>query len=165
MNVGLDRWFALRTQQIVSSSQNVAQAYLMENATYLQGQTVSMANDLERNRTLYSLDRTGFADLDDRGRHAVAALRPSPGRFFVRVDGSAIAQADIKTERRCRRRSRTMRSTRSPMVSRRSYRPAVTNLVGAVIKLDDILAPILYTVRAVDPRVMNAMRMVEENTS
>ena len=63
LNVGLDRWFGVRTQQIISSSQSVAQAYLMENASYLQGQTVSMANDLERNRSLYSLDRTGFADL------------------------------------------------------------------------------------------------------
>ncbi|MGO4610558.1 PAS domain-containing sensor histidine kinase, partial [Variovorax sp. 2RAF20] len=44
LNAGLDRWFALRTQSIVSSSRNIGQAYMMENASYLQGQTVSMAN-------------------------------------------------------------------------------------------------------------------------
>ncbi|HCV73445.1 MAG TPA: PAS domain-containing sensor histidine kinase, partial [Agrobacterium sp.] len=37
LNVGLDRWFALRTQSIVDSSSNIAQAYMMENAGYLQG--------------------------------------------------------------------------------------------------------------------------------
>lgn len=95
LNVGLDRWFALRTQQIIRSSQNVAQAYLMENASYLQGQTASMGNDLERNHTLYSLDRTGFADLMTRQAKGRGLL----GAFLVRGDGSAIVQADIKTER------------------------------------------------------------------
>ena len=52
LDVGLDRWFSIRTQSIVSSSLNVAQAYVLENASYLQGQTVSMANDLDRNRQL-----------------------------------------------------------------------------------------------------------------
>ncbi len=27
--------------------------YMLENASYLQGQTVSMANDLERNRAMF----------------------------------------------------------------------------------------------------------------
>jgi len=47
LNVGLDRWFSLRTQSIVQSSQDVARAYMLENASYLQGQTVSMSNDLD----------------------------------------------------------------------------------------------------------------------
>jgi two-component system nitrogen regulation sensor histidine kinase NtrY len=62
LDVGLDRWFSIRTQSIVSSSLNVAQAYMLENASYLQGQTASMANYLDRNRQLYSLDRTGFTE-------------------------------------------------------------------------------------------------------
>jgi two-component system nitrogen regulation sensor histidine kinase NtrY len=43
LNVGLDRWFSIRTKSIVEQSLSVAQAYVMENARYLQGQTVSMA--------------------------------------------------------------------------------------------------------------------------
>src|SRR5690606_7383238 len=62
LNAGLDRWFSLRTQSIVQSSLAVAQAYMLENASYLQGQTVSMANDLELNRAMFYLDRTGFVD-------------------------------------------------------------------------------------------------------
>jgi two-component system nitrogen regulation sensor histidine kinase NtrY len=160
LNVGLDRWFALRTQQIIRSSQSVAQAYLMENASYLQGQTASMGNDLERNRTLYSLDRTGFADLMTRQAKGRGLL----GAFLVRSDGSAIVQADIKTERPlpaipkdALEASAGGQPTLIP--------PGVTNLVGAIIKLDEIPGAYLYTVRAVDPRVMNAMRMVEENTA
>ena len=160
LNVGLDRWFALRTQQIISSSQNVAQAYLMENASYLQGQTVSMGNDLERNRALYSLDQTGFAELMTRQARGRGLL----GAFLVRRDGTAILQADIKTERPlpaipkdALEASAGGQPTLIP--------PGVTNLVGAIIKLDDIPGAFLYTVRAVDPRVMSAMRMVEENTA
>ena len=160
LNVGLDRWFALRTQQIISSSQNVAQAYLMENASYLQGQTVSMANDLERNRSLYSLDRTGFADLMTRQAKGRGLL----GAFLVRRDGTAIVQADIKTERplpAIPKDALDASADGQPTL----IPPGVTNLVGAIIKLDDLPGAFLYTVRAVDPRVMNAMRMVEDNTA
>ncbi|MDK1481724.1 PAS domain-containing sensor histidine kinase, partial [Sinorhizobium sp. 6-117] len=90
LDVGLDRWFSLRTQAIVRSSLNVAQAYVLENANYLQGQTVSMANDLERNRQLYSLDRTGFTELMTRQARGRGML----GAFLVRADGSAILQAN-----------------------------------------------------------------------
>jgi two-component system nitrogen regulation sensor histidine kinase NtrY len=160
LNVGLDRWFGVRTQQIISSSQSVAQAYLMENASYLQGQTVSMANDLERNRSLYSLDRTGFADLMTRQARGRGLL----GAFLVRRDGSAIVQAEIKTERplpAIPKDALDASANGQPTL----IPPGVTNLVGAVIKLDEIPGSFLYTVRAVDPRVMNAMRMVEDNTA
>ncbi|MBB6487498.1 PAS domain-containing sensor histidine kinase [Rhizobium lusitanum] len=160
LNIGLDRWFGVRTQQIISSSQNVAQAYLMENASYLQGQTVSMANDLERNRSLYSLDRTGFADLMTRQARGRGLL----GAFLVRRDGTAIVQAEIKTERplpAIPKDALDSSANGQPTL----IPPGVTNLVGAVIKLDEIPGSFLYTVRAVDPRVMNAMRMVEDNTA
>ncbi|AYG66200.1 MULTISPECIES: PAS domain-containing sensor histidine kinase [unclassified Rhizobium] len=159
LNVGLDRWFGVRTQQIISSSQNVAQAYLMENASYLQGQTVSMANDLERNRSLFNLDRTGFADLMTRQARGRGLL----GAFLVRRDGTAIVQAEIKTERplpAIPKDALDSSANGQPTL----IPPGVTNLVGAVIKLDEIPGSFLYTVRAVDPRVMNAMRMVEDNT-
>ncbi|KAA1176828.1 PAS domain-containing sensor histidine kinase [Rhizobium tropici] len=159
LNVGLDRWFGVRTQQIISSSQNVAQAYLMENASYLQGQTVSMANDLERNRSLFNLDRTGFTDLMTRQARGRGLL----GAFLVRRDGSAIVQAEIKTERplpAIPKDALDSSANGQPTL----IPPGVTNLVGAVIKLDEIPGSFLYTVRAVDPRVMNAMRMVEDNT-
>ncbi|HEX2148142.1 MAG TPA: PAS domain-containing sensor histidine kinase, partial [Pseudorhizobium sp.] len=35
LSAGLDRWFSIRTQSIVRSSTDVAQAYMMENASYL----------------------------------------------------------------------------------------------------------------------------------
>ncbi|MGR9168429.1 ATP-binding protein [Rhizobium sp. KDH_Rht_773_N] len=160
LNAGLDRWFALRTQAIVSSSRNIGQAYMLENASYLQGQTVSMANDLERNRALYSLDRTGFGELMTRQARGRGLL----GAFLVERDGSVIVQADIATEKPlpaipqdALEKAAAGQPTLIP--------PGVTNLVGAIIRLEAIPGTFLYTVRAVDPKVMNAMRMMEENAT
>lgn len=160
LNVGLDRWFSLRTQSIVSSSMNVAQAYMLENASYLQGQTISMANDLERNRALYYLDRTGFVQLLTRQTKGRGML----GAFLVRQDGSSITQADITTEKplpAIPKDALESAAAGQPTL----IPPGVTNLVGAIIKLDSISGTYLYTIRAVDPKVMSAMRLMEENTA
>jgi two-component system nitrogen regulation sensor histidine kinase NtrY len=160
LDVGLDRWFSIRTQSIVSSSLNVAQAYVLENASYLQGQTASMANDLDRNRQLYSLDRTGFVELMTRQARGRGML----GAFLLRADGSTILQANIQIENAlppvpedALRASAAGQPTLIP--------PGSTNLVGAIIKLDNIPNAFLYTIRTVDPEVMRSMRLMEENTA
>ena len=63
LDIGLDRWFEIRTKTIISSSLSIAEAYVQENARNLQGTTLSMAYDLDQARSLYSLDRTGFREL------------------------------------------------------------------------------------------------------
>jgi len=160
LNVGLDRWFSIRTQSIVSSSMNVAQAYMLESASYLQGQTISMANDLERNRALFYLDRKGFVDLMTRQARGRGML----GAFLVREDGSPITQADIETDKplpAIPRDALASAAAGQPTL----IPPGVTNLVGAIIKLESISGTYLYTIRAVDPKVMQAMRLMEENTA
>ncbi|WP_446699199.1 hypothetical protein [Agrobacterium cavarae] len=104
LNVGLDRWFALRTQAIVDSSSNIAQAYMLENAGYLQGQTLSMATDLDRNRALFYLDRTGFVDLMTRQAMVTRSCRP------------------ISPRNARYRQSRQMRLKRPQQASQRSFR-------------------------------------------
>jgi two-component system nitrogen regulation sensor histidine kinase NtrY len=160
LNVGLDRWFSIRTQSIVQSSQDVARAYMLENASYLQGQTVSMANDLERNRAMFYLDRTGFVDLMTRQARGRGML----GAFLVKDDGQAMVQAEIKTEKPLPAipsdALKTAAAGQPTLIP-----PGITNLVGAVIKLDGISGAFLYTIRAVDPKVIAAMHLMEENTA
>lgn len=159
LDVGLDRWFSIRTKSIVNSSLSVAQAYVLENARFLQGQTVSMANDLDNARSLYTLDRVGFAQFMTRQ----AIGRGLLGAFLVRQDGSVVLQADIDTERPL------------PAVPEQALLdavkgqptlipPGVTNLVGALMPLQQINGTLLYTVRVVDPEVMRSMRLMEEAT-
>jgi len=159
LNVGLDRWFSVRTREIVSSGMNVGQAYVRENASYLQGQTISMANDLDRNRQLFALDRSGFAELLTRQTKGRGLL----GAFLINSDGSIILKSEIDTDKPL------------PAIPTEALKAAVsgkptlippgsTNLVGAIINLDQIDA-YLYTIRAVDPRVMTAMSLMEANAS
>ncbi len=160
LDVGLDRWFSLRTKEIVNSSLSVAQAYVNENARYLQGQTASMANDLDSARTLYSLDRTGFNVLVTRqaiGRGLLAAS-------VVREDGRVVVRADIPTDKplpSVPEEALAAAADNEPAL----IPPGSTNLVGAVMKLQNIPNAFLYTIRAVDPKVIQSMRLMEENTA
>ena len=160
LDIGLDRWFSLRTKEIVNSSISVAEAYVDENARYLQGQTVSMADDLDRARTLYSLDRTGFNVLVTRqaiGRGLLAAS-------VVREDGTVVARADIATDH-------PLPSVPEEALAQAAkdvpslIPPGKSNIVGAVMKLQNIPDAFLYTIRAVDPKVVDSMRLMEETTA
>ncbi|MGN6551278.1 MAG: ATP-binding protein [Pararhizobium sp.] len=159
LNVGLDRWFSIRTQSIVDQSLSVAQAYVMENARYLQGQTVTMATEIDNARSLYNLDRTGFNDFLTRQ----AVGRGLLGAFLVDDSGDAVMQAAIKTERPLpaipQDAMKTAISGQPTLIP-----PGVTNLVGAVIKLQNYPDLFLYTIRAVDPSVIHSMRLMEQTT-
>lgn len=159
LDVGLDRWFSIRTKSIVNSSLSVAEAYVLENARFLQGQTVTMANDLDNARTLFSLDRIGFTQFLTRQ----AIGRGMLGAFLVRADGSVILQADIETERPLP--SIPVDALKDAVNGKPTLiPPGVTNLVGAVMPLQDIKGAYLYTVRVVDPEVMRSMRLMREAT-
>ncbi|UVC10967.1 PAS domain-containing sensor histidine kinase [Rhizobium sp. TH2] len=159
LNAGLDRWFGQQTRQIVNSSISVAQAYVKENASYLQGQTISMANDLDRNRQVYALDPTGFVDLMTRQAKGRGML----GAFVVNSEGVVQIKADIATEAPlpdvppdALKAAVSGRPTLIP--------PGSTNLVGAIISLSEIDG-FLYTIRAVDPQVMSALHLMENNAA
>jgi two-component system nitrogen regulation sensor histidine kinase NtrY len=159
LNVGLDRWFSVRTKEIVYSAMNVAQAYLNDNASYLLGQTVSMGNDLERNRQLFALDRAGFEQLltrQTKGRGLLAA-------FLMNSDGAVIAKSEVDSDKPLPALpAEAMKSVVSgkPVL----IPPGKTNLVGAIINVDQLDA-YLYTIRAVDPRVLSAANLMEANAS
>ena len=157
LDLGLDRWFDVRTRAIVGSSIEVAEAYVEENARNLQGQTVSMAAALESAGTLYRLDRTGFQRLLDnqaRGRGLLAAslLRESGATEVAATTNTANprpvpplgALADAKNGQ--------------PIL----ISPGETALVGAILKLES-LDLYLYTLRTVDDRVIDAQQLMREN--
>ncbi|WP_102958427.1 sensor histidine kinase NtrY-like [Mangrovicella endophytica] len=160
LDLGLDRWFEIRTRTIVDSSISVARAYVNENARNLQGTTLSMAYDLDQQRRLFDLDRTGFQNVmtqQARGRSLIGAQ-------LLRTDGTPFLAAELPLEKPL------------PVPPDDALRqasegtfvlipPGVTNLVGAIIKLREIDNTYLYTVRAVDPEVLAALRLMEERSA
>ncbi|MFP3435004.1 PAS domain-containing sensor histidine kinase, partial [Paraburkholderia sp. SIMBA_061] len=55
LNLGLDRWFDTNTRDIVNSSLSLSQSYILETGRNLQSTSYSMLQDLDAQRTIYSL--------------------------------------------------------------------------------------------------------------
>lgn len=160
LDLGLDRWFEIRTRTIVESSISVARAYVNENARNLQGSTLSMAYDLDQQRRLFGLDPTGFQNLmtdQAKGRSLLGAQ-------LLRPDGTPFLAADVAVDRPLPvpPDDALKQAAEGNLVF---IPPGVTNLVGAIIKLRQIANVYLYTVRAVDPEVIAALRLMEERSA
>ncbi len=158
LDLGLDRWFELRTRVIVQSSLSIADAYVQQNAQTLQGTTLSMAIDLDRLRTLYNLDRAGFRQVltqQTLGRGLTHAL-------LIRADESVIMAADVP-------RGGQIPAPREGVLADAAEGHSILfnlppgNLIAAVVKLREIPDAYLYTLRELDPEVIKAQRLVASN--
>jgi len=159
LDIGLDRWFEIRTKTIISSSLSIAEAYVRENARNLQGTTLSMANDLDNARSLYGLDRTGFREF--LSRQAVG--RALAHAALVRVDGSFIMNAQTRSDfdmPEPDKQALEKAAGGQPVL----IEPSTSNVVGALIKLRQFDDTYLYTIRLVDPEVIRARQIVTANT-
>lgn len=160
LDLGLDRWFEIRTRTIVESSQQVAQSYINENAVNLRDASINMAFSLDSRRSLFRLDQRGFRNFltqQARGRGML-------GASVIRPDGSVVFNADIATERPLPfppGDALASAADGQPVI----IPPGVTNLVGSLIKLREIENAYLYTVRTVDADVLDAVRLMEQNRS
>ena len=159
LDLGLDRWFEIRTKVIINSSLSIAEAYVNENARNLQGTTLSMAYDLDANRTLYGLDRTGFRTLMTRQAEGRALSHAA----LIRGDGSLIMQAQTNADFEMPAPYPEVIETAGdglPVL----IEPRVRNIVGAIVKLREIENAYLYTIRVIDPEVIKARQIVRANT-
>jgi len=160
LDLGLDRWFEARTKNIVDSSISVAKAYQNESTRVLMGNTLSMAANLDRNRRLYVLDRERFAELfklEARGRGFILAA-------IVDKEGEELITAKAKTEKELP----NIPAVAIQLAEKGDPVPIPlpnTNLVGAVFKLKEIQNTYLYSLIAVPPAVVNALRQTEINSA
>jgi two-component system nitrogen regulation sensor histidine kinase NtrY len=161
LNIGLDRWFAIRTKDIVNSSISIAQSYVEENARNLQGTTLSMAADLDSARTLYSLDRSGFQQLLNQQASGRGLLQAT----LIRADNS-IMLASVKQVG-----AGDLPEVPSGVLETANdgnpvlIPPRNRNLVGAVVKMREIDGAFLYTIRAVDKQLIDAVKIVNTNAA
>ncbi|WP_442865935.1 ATP-binding protein [Aminobacter sp. HY435] len=159
LDIGLDRWFEIRTKTIVNSSLSIAEAYVQENARNLQSTTLSMANDLDNARTLYGLDRSGFLDFMSRQ----ASFRALAHAALIKPDGSFVMSARTGADFAMPEPPPTAVEAAAdgkPVL----IEPKTRNIVGAIVKLREIEGLYLYTIRLVDPEVIKARQIVTANT-
>ncbi|MEM9332296.1 MAG: PAS domain-containing sensor histidine kinase [Pseudomonadota bacterium] len=159
LDLGLDRWFEIRTKRIIESSVSVARAYQNETTRVLMGNTLSMAANLDRNRRLYALDREGFTRLftiESRGRGFLAA-------FLVDESGKELTGFELNTDRELPPIpdiALELAKKGEPV----PIPPGNTNLIGAVFKLKEISNAYLYAIVAVPPAVIDALRETQLNS-
>ena len=159
LDIGLDRWFELRTKVIINSSLSIAEAYVRENARSLQGTTLSMANDLDQARRLYSLDRNGYFQF--LSQQAIG--RSLAHAALIRSDGSLVMAAETNTEVPLPEplpEAVKMAAAGEPIL----IEPRSRNIVGAVMKLKEYDDLFLYTIREIDGEVIRARQIVRANT-
>jgi two-component system, NtrC family, nitrogen regulation sensor histidine kinase NtrY len=160
LDLGLDRWFEIRTRQIVGSSVEIARAYMDESRRTLTGNTISMAFELDRARQIYSLDRNGFRNLmtlQAKGRGFVGAQ-------LLRRDGTELFQAELENELELPKAVEEFfeaADTGDPV----SIPPGQTNFIGAMFKLREIPNAYLYTIMLLREEVTEALRQMEANTA
>ena len=158
LDLGLDRWFEIRTRTIVQSSEQVAQSYINENAVNLRDATINMAFALDQQRRLFNLDRNGFRQFVTQQARGRGML----GASVIGLDGNVIYTADIQTELPLPLPPQDAVETAlkgGPVI----IPPGSTNLVGAMIRLREIPNAMLYAIRAVDPEVLDAVRLMQQN--
>ncbi|HSO47661.1 MAG TPA: PAS domain-containing sensor histidine kinase, partial [Rhizobiaceae bacterium] len=160
LDVGLDRWFEVRTKQIVGSSVNIARAYMDESRRTLTGNAISMAFELDRARQYYNLDFPGFENLvtlQAKGRGFISAQ-------LLRRDGSVITTATIPGKVEvppAREEFFVAADTGDPV----AIPPGTTNFIGAMFKLREIPNAYLYAIMPLRPEVIDQLRLMEENTA
>lgn len=159
LNLGLDRWFETNTRNIVNSSIDLADGYIKDTARNLQSTTYSMLQDLDEQRTLYSLDRNGFVRLmtmQSLGRGLLGAQ-------LLREDGSVVLSSEQGGANLPTPPTESLQTAQdgNPII----ITPGpVSNFVGALIKMREIPNMYLYTVRPINEQILNSIRQMEANT-
>lgn len=157
---GLDRWFEDRTRQIIDNALTVAQAYLQEHARVLRGDLIAMSNDIDRAKAVYDFEPTRF----DQFFAAQVSLRGILAAYILNDNGEVVTRvvldpnADVPLPPAD---SFFKAKSGDPIL----IAPGSSNLVGGVMKLSAYDNFYLYAVRAIDPRVVEYLRLAETGAS
>ncbi len=157
LDQGLDRWFQDRTRTIIDNALVVAQAYLQEHARVLRADLIAMANDVDRAKTVYDHDPSRF----DSFFSAQASLRGLLAAYILSSDGQVVTRIvlDPNIEVLLPPKSaypQAVASGKPTMIA-----PGKSSQVGGLMKLTAYDDYFLYVTRAMDPRVVDYLRLAE----
>jgi two-component system, NtrC family, nitrogen regulation sensor histidine kinase NtrY len=155
----LDGWFSTRTRAIVSSSRDVADAYLDEHGQVIRTDIVNMARDIDAGAKSVGNDPTKLQRLV----MVQAGLRDLPAAYLINEDGSLVLEgmADNKIPY-------VAPSQRVIQLAEEGQVPllmpgADRYRVGAVTKLNNYPGKLLYVARGVSPKVIQHLQLTAQN--
>lgn len=161
LDLGLARIFEARTKTIVDSSISVARSYVREATGTLQGNTVNMAFFLGRNQQLFNLDRQGFSNLMTGQARALGLI----GAQVVDRNGQVIVKANVPVRGNLPDAPPDfLRSVDDGKPS--CILPRTRNISACAMPLKELDEEYyLFTMRLVDPSVLNSLQLMEEITA
>jgi two-component system nitrogen regulation sensor histidine kinase NtrY len=158
LDKGLDRWFSDRTQAIIDTSRNVAQAYIQEHSRVLALDLLAIGGEF--NRVTPNIEQNS---------NAIAAFLSNQARLrglsavkLLRRDRAVILEGKTRTNLAVPPPPEKI-FTEADKGNPSLIAPGTTNLVGGVLKLANFDDVYLYLARPIDPRVTRHVRLTNEN--
>jgi len=157
---GLDRLFSGPTREAIQNSLSVARAYTYEHAQLINGDILSMANDLSNARPLYDQDRRTFQEFLTVG----AAGRNLTGAMLLDKDGNILANADTGISQSF------LTPPKELLDSVTENKPEISvfpeeNYVAAVVRLRGFTDTFLFVARLLDPRVISQLKQTQASVA
>jgi two-component system nitrogen regulation sensor histidine kinase NtrY len=158
LDKGLDRWFSERTQAIIDTSRNVAQAYIQEHSRVLALDLLAIGGEF--NRVTPNIEQNN---------NAIAAFLSNQARLrglsavkLLHRDSSVIVKGKTRTNLAVPPPPENI-FIEADKGKPSLIAPGTTNLVGGVLKLGNFDDVYLYLARPIDPRVTRHVRLTNEN--
>jgi len=155
----LDSWFSTRTRAIVSSSRDVANAYLDEHGQVIRTDIVNMARDLDTAAQSVGGDLTKL----QRVVMVQAGLRDLPAAYIIKRNGDLVVEATADNKLPYTAPSQAVIAQAEAGQVPLLMPTADRYRVAAVTKLEKFPGKLLYVARGVSPKVIRHLQLTAQN--
>ena len=159
-NLGIEKWFDKKVNDVVNNSVEVARNYLEENQNSLKGEILAMANDLNRNFNLYNENKALFQNYFDQQ----SRFRKIEESYLINKDGLPLFSTSFTNKSNFVSPLKTFldmaQNGQTILIS-----DANKNQTNALVKLNNTENIFLYTIRYVDPETVNFLKKTGESST
>ncbi len=154
-NIGIEKWFDKKVNDVVNNSVEVARNYLEENQNSIKGEILAMANDLNRNFNLYIENKPIFQNYFDQQ----SRFRKIEESYLINNEGSILLSTSFTNKNNFIAPLKTFidmaNNGQTILIS-----DANKNQTNGLIKLNENIY--LYAVRYVDSETVNFLKKTGE---
>jgi len=159
-NLGIEKWFDKKINEVVSNSVEVAKNYLEENQNSIKAEISAMSSDLSRNINIYHNNKNIFQNYFDQQ----SIFRKIAEAYLINNNGDIILSTSFTNKEQYFKPIKTFMDMaekgQTVLIS-----DANKNQTNGLVKLDSIDNLYLYVVRYVDPETVKFLKQTGESSS
>jgi two-component system nitrogen regulation sensor histidine kinase NtrY len=152
-NLGIEKWFDNKVNDVVNNSVEVAKNYLEENQNSIRNEILAMSSDLNRNFNLYSENKTVFQNYFDQQ----SRIRKIDESYLIDNEGKILLLTSFTNKNNFVAPIKTFiemaQNGQTVLIS-----DANRNQTNALTKIISNQNIFLYTIRYVDPETVNFLK-------